>query len=101
MFWDLNSGTLEGRKGIFGNAGEQSNMTSVQWLSDGTAVTGAGNGQLYLWKDRQLQKTVQVNSGQILRRPRHSENASDRAFSQLAGKGLTSGPRHLTIQRFD
>lgn len=62
MFWDLNSGTLEGRKGIFGTAGEQSNMTSVQWLSDGTAVTGAGNGQLYLWKDRQLQKTVQVHA---------------------------------------
>ena len=60
-FWDMSSGALTNNKGLFGQAGEQSNMTSVQWLSDGSAVTGGGNGQLYNWRGRELQKTVQVH----------------------------------------
>jgi WD40 repeat protein len=60
-FWELDNGVLKENRGIFGQAGEQSNMTSVQWLSDGTAVTGAGNGQLYHWSGKELQKTVQVH----------------------------------------
>ena len=60
-FWDFKNGVLEGQKGLFGKAGEQSNMTSAAWLSDGTAVTGAANGQLYHWRGRELQRTVQVH----------------------------------------
>ncbi|OMJ95047.1 hypothetical protein SteCoe_1580 [Stentor coeruleus] len=60
-FWDFTGGVLQSQKGLFGQAGEQSNMTAVQWLNDGTCVTGAGNGQLYLWRDRNLQKTVQAH----------------------------------------
>ena len=63
----MSSGSLSSNKGIFGQAGEQSNMTSVQWFSDGTAVTGGGNGQLYHWQGRELQKAVQVHgSGQAV-----------------------------------
>ena len=60
-FWELNSGVLTGNRGIFGQAGEQSNMTSAQWFSDGTALTGGANGQLYRWRGKELQKTVQVH----------------------------------------
>lgn len=60
-FWDFKNGVLESQKGLFGQAGEQSNMTAAAWLNDGTAVTGAANGQLYHWRGRELQRTVQVH----------------------------------------
>jgi microtubule-associated protein-like 6 len=60
-FWELKNGLLESQKGLFGQAGEQSNMTSAGWLADGTAVTGAANGQLYHWRGRELQKTYAVH----------------------------------------
>lgn len=60
-FWELKGTALEGNKGLFLKAGEQSNMTSIQWLNDGCAITGGGNGQLYRWKARELQNTVQVH----------------------------------------
>lgn len=61
-FWTLQNGQLSQEKGLFGAQGAQTNMTSVQWFSDNTAVTGGANGMLYHWQGRDLKKAVQVHA---------------------------------------
>jgi microtubule-associated protein-like 6 len=60
-FWEFNAGALSKKRGIYGDASKMCNMTAVQYLSNDTAVTGATNGDVYLWQGNQLQKTFNVH----------------------------------------
>jgi WD40 repeat protein len=86
-------------------------MTAVQWLNDGTCVTGAGNGQLYLWRDRNLQKTVQAHGAGnpihtlVIVNDRVLSGGKDNKIVEFDGHmnkikeyPLTSCPRALDIQ---
>ena len=49
-FWsDTESKSYVKKRGIFGKAGKQSDMTCSQYLPNGQAITGGANGFLYLW----------------------------------------------------
>mmetsp|Transcript_5014 Transcript_5014/g.7563 ORF Transcript_5014/g.7563 Transcript_5014/m.7563 type:complete len:745 (+) Transcript_5014:32-2266(+) len=59
-FWAIENGSLTKDKGIYMGKGPMCSMTSAQWLSDGTCITGGTNGMLYQWKGRELQRAEQV-----------------------------------------
>ena len=61
-FWSLQGG-LSKEKGIYGGKGPMVNMTSAAFHPDGSALTGGTNGLLYLWKGRNLERTIPVIPG--------------------------------------
>ena len=89
-FWEHQNNAFKKAKGIFGSAGAICNMTCVQWLSDGSCVTGATNGQLYHWSGRQLRSTYQV----------HSKGASIHSLC-ISGNTVVSGGKDNTVRVLD
>jgi len=51
----------ESKKGVFGET-KMVDMNCLAFLDDGTLVTGATNGELYVWVNRECKKTVKVGN---------------------------------------
>jgi WD40 repeat protein len=63
-FWSA-ANSWEKKKGIFGGKGEMVNMTTVQFVDGLTAVTGGTNGELYLWEDNKLTRTIKAHTSAV------------------------------------
>jgi WD40 repeat protein len=60
-FWKGEGYRYEKSRGLFGNTANMCNMTCVQWMPDGTCVTGATNGSLYHWAGNSLKKAYPIH----------------------------------------
>lgn len=60
-FWRGEGMSYQKHRGLFGNTGAMCNMTCVQWMPDGTCVTGATNGSLYHWAGNSLKKAYAIH----------------------------------------
>jgi WD40 repeat protein len=58
-FWDPVSKTSE--KGIFGDKGEMTSFACCAWDNSGVCYAGGSNAMVYIWKGRNLDKTVKVH----------------------------------------
>ncbi|XP_068177719.1 echinoderm microtubule-associated protein-like 6 isoform X2 [Antennarius striatus] len=65
-FWQHSGGGLTFRRGIFGNLGKQETMMSACYgRSEDLAFSGAANGDIYIWKDTALIKTLKAHDGPV------------------------------------
>ena len=62
-FW-FGAKNWDKKKGIFGK-NEMCNMTTAQFLPDGKAITGATNGNLYIWDGNQCFKSFKAHDRAI------------------------------------
>uniref|UniRef100_A0A3B3IJQ9 EMAP like 6 n=1 Tax=Oryzias latipes TaxID=8090 RepID=A0A3B3IJQ9_ORYLA len=64
-FWQ-HSGGLTFRRGIFGNLGRQETMMSACYgRSEDLLFSGATNGDVYIWRDTTLIKTIKAHDGPV------------------------------------
>ncbi|TKS67941.1 Echinoderm microtubule-associated protein-like 6 [Collichthys lucidus] len=65
-FWQHSGGGLTFRRGIFGNLGKQETMMSACYgRSEDLVFSGATNGDVYIWRDTTLIKTVKAHDGPV------------------------------------
>ena len=57
-FWKLEGHAVSCLKGLYCGKEPVCNMTSSDWLSNGTCLTGATNGKVYVWAENRLEKAV-------------------------------------------
>ncbi|KAG8014924.1 Echinoderm microtubule-associated protein-like 6 [Nibea albiflora] len=63
---DFTGGGLTFRRGIFGNLGKQETMMSACYgCSEDLVFSGATNGDVYIWRDTTLIKTVKAHDGPV------------------------------------
>lgn len=59
-------GGLTFKRGIFGNLGKQETMMSVCYgRSEDLVFSGATNGDVYIWRDTMLIKTIKAHDGPV------------------------------------
>lgn len=59
-------GGLTFKRGIFGNLGKQETMMSASYgRSEDMVFSGATNGDVYIWKDTTLVKTIKAHDGPV------------------------------------
>uniref|UniRef100_A0A3Q1EQL2 EMAP like 6 n=1 Tax=Acanthochromis polyacanthus TaxID=80966 RepID=A0A3Q1EQL2_9TELE len=64
-FWQ-HSGGLTFKRGIFGNLGKQETMMSACYgRSEDLVFSGATNGDVYIWRDTTLIKTIKAHDGPV------------------------------------
>uniref|UniRef100_A0A3Q2VUR1 EMAP like 6 n=1 Tax=Haplochromis burtoni TaxID=8153 RepID=A0A3Q2VUR1_HAPBU len=64
-FWQ-HSGGLTFKRGIFGNLGKQETMMSACYgRSEDLVFSGATNGDVYIWRDTMLIKTIKAHDGPV------------------------------------
>jgi len=80
-FWTQQGNVFGKNKGIFGQAGPQTNFTSVAWMEDNRCLTGGTNGLLYVWSTNNLQKTYQI----------HPSNSTIHSLACIEGTILSGG----------
>ncbi|KAA8578091.1 hypothetical protein FQN60_011515, partial [Etheostoma spectabile] len=65
-FWQHSGGGLTFKRGIFGNLGRQETMMSACYgRSEDLVFSGATNGDVYIWRDTTLIKTVKAHDGPV------------------------------------
>ncbi|XP_046714063.1 echinoderm microtubule-associated protein-like 6 isoform X3 [Silurus meridionalis] len=65
-FWQHTGGGLTFRRGIFGNLGKQETMMSACYgRSEDLVFSGATTGDVYIWKDTTLIKTLKAHDGPV------------------------------------
>ncbi|TTD32934.1 Echinoderm microtubule-associated protein-like 6 [Bagarius yarrelli] len=65
-FWQHTGGGLIFRRGIFGNLGKQETMMSACYgRSEDLVFSGATTGDVYIWKDTTLIKTLKAHDGPV------------------------------------
>ncbi|XP_055039416.1 echinoderm microtubule-associated protein-like 6 isoform X2 [Misgurnus anguillicaudatus] len=65
-FWLHTGGGLTFKRGIFGNLGKQETMMSACYgRSEDLVFSGATNGDVYIWKDTTLVKTIKAHDGPV------------------------------------
>ncbi|MEQ2200885.1 hypothetical protein XENOCAPTIV_004365, partial [Xenoophorus captivus] len=65
-FWQHSGGGLTFKRGIFGNLGKQETMMSACYgRSEDMVFSGATNGDVYIWKDTTLMKTIKAHDGPV------------------------------------
>ncbi|XP_075907401.1 echinoderm microtubule-associated protein-like 6 isoform X4 [Nelusetta ayraudi] len=65
-FWQHSGGGLTFKRGIFGNLGKQETMMSACYgRSEDLVFSGATNGDVYIWRDTTLVKTVKAHDGPV------------------------------------
>ncbi|TRY96368.1 hypothetical protein DNTS_033743 [Danionella cerebrum] len=65
-FWLHTGGGLTFRRGIFGNLGRQETMMSVCYgRSEDLVFSGATTGDVYIWKDTTLLKSIKAHDGPV------------------------------------
>jgi hypothetical protein len=69
------------KRGIFGSAGKMCDMTTVQFLANGKAVTGGTNGAIYLWDRNNCERSIDIHAG----------NAANHTLRIVDGKILAGG----------
>ncbi|KAI9228435.1 MAG: quinon protein alcohol dehydrogenase-like superfamily [Piptocephalis tieghemiana] len=65
-FWtlDMDEGSLEPKKGVFGTVGKQQTLLSVAYLPDASSlITGGMNGDIYQWDLKSHQVKAAIPSG--------------------------------------
>lgn len=60
-FWDMDGAKFKKRNGVYGTAGNATSHCCVTSDKDGTFYTGGANSHIYVWKERQLEKTYDVH----------------------------------------
>ncbi|XP_077993248.1 echinoderm microtubule-associated protein-like 6 [Glandiceps talaboti] len=65
-FWTLCGNALTAKKGVFGKVGEMQTILCVSFAPDDITYSGTLNGDVYVWKGHNLQKTIQgAHAGSI------------------------------------
>uniref|UniRef100_UPI003AAE605C echinoderm microtubule-associated protein-like 6 n=1 Tax=Centroberyx gerrardi TaxID=166262 RepID=UPI003AAE605C len=65
-FWQHSGGGLTFKRGIFGNLGRQETMMSACYgRSEDLVFSGATNGDVYIWRDTTLIKTIKAHDGPV------------------------------------
>ncbi|XP_048374588.1 echinoderm microtubule-associated protein-like 6 isoform X9 [Sphaerodactylus townsendi] len=65
-FWQQAGGGFTSRRGIFGNIGKQETMMSVSYgRIEDLVFSGSATGDIYIWKDILLLKTVKAHDGPV------------------------------------
>uniref|UniRef100_A0AAR2KFA6 HELP domain-containing protein n=1 Tax=Pygocentrus nattereri TaxID=42514 RepID=A0AAR2KFA6_PYGNA len=65
-FWQHTGGGLTFKRGIFGNLGKQETMMSACYgRSEDLVFSGATTGDVYIWKDTSLIKTIKAHDGPV------------------------------------
>ncbi|KAK5925768.1 hypothetical protein CgunFtcFv8_021400 [Champsocephalus gunnari] len=65
-FWQHSGGGLTFKRGIFGNLGKQETMMSACYgRSEDLVFSGATNGDVYIWRDTTLIKTIKAHDGPV------------------------------------
>ncbi|XP_026868113.2 echinoderm microtubule-associated protein-like 6 isoform X4 [Electrophorus electricus] len=65
-FWQHTGGGLTFKRGIFGNLGKQETMMSACYgRSEDLVFSGAMTGDVYIWKDTSLMKTIKAHDGPV------------------------------------
>ncbi|CAF95573.1 unnamed protein product [Tetraodon nigroviridis] len=65
-FWQHSGGGLTFKRGIFGNLGKQETMMSACFgRSEDLVFSGATNGDIYIWRDTTLIKTIKAHDGPV------------------------------------
>uniref|UniRef100_A0A3P8UFH2 EMAP like 6 n=1 Tax=Cynoglossus semilaevis TaxID=244447 RepID=A0A3P8UFH2_CYNSE len=65
-FWQHSGGGLTFKRGIFGNLGKQETMMSACYgRSEDMVFSGATNGDVYIWRDTTLIKTIKAHDGPV------------------------------------
>uniref|UniRef100_A0A4W4FP77 HELP domain-containing protein n=1 Tax=Electrophorus electricus TaxID=8005 RepID=A0A4W4FP77_ELEEL len=65
-FWQLAGGGLTFKRGVFGNLGKSETMMSVCYgHTDDLVFSGAATGDIYIWKEPILLKTVKTHDGPV------------------------------------
>nr|XP_021335612.1 echinoderm microtubule-associated protein-like 6 [Danio rerio] len=65
-FWLHTGGGLTFRRGIFGNLGKQETMMSACYgRSEDLVFSGATTGDVYIWKDTTLMKSIKAHDGPV------------------------------------
>ena len=60
-FW-IGGSLWSKKRGIFGSNGKMCDMVTVDFLSNGKAVTGGTNGFIYLWNENKCEVYVQIHA---------------------------------------
>jgi len=63
-FWTISGNSLNCKKGIFGSQ-KMTDMYCCEWLSNGNCITGALNGNVYVWSGNNCTKTIRAHTGLI------------------------------------
>uniref|UniRef100_A0A8B9KIZ0 EMAP like 6 n=1 Tax=Astyanax mexicanus TaxID=7994 RepID=A0A8B9KIZ0_ASTMX len=65
-FWQLAGGGLTFKRGVFGNLGRPETMMSVCFgHAHDLVFSGAANGDIYIWKEPTLLKTIKAHDGPV------------------------------------
>uniref|UniRef100_A0A803SL06 EMAP like 6 n=1 Tax=Anolis carolinensis TaxID=28377 RepID=A0A803SL06_ANOCA len=65
-FWQQAGGGFTSKRGMFGNIGKQETMMSVSYgRIEDLAFSGSATGDIYIWKDILLLKTVKAHDGPV------------------------------------
>ncbi|XP_029706344.1 echinoderm microtubule-associated protein-like 6 isoform X7 [Takifugu rubripes] len=65
-FWQHSGGGLTFKRGIFGNLGKLETMMSTCFgRSEDLVFSGATNGDIYIWRDTTLIKTIKAHDGPV------------------------------------
>ena len=65
-FWTQAGGGLTSKRGTYGDVGKaETQLCATYPKEDGMLVTGASNGQLYVWKNEVLQTCVSAHEGPV------------------------------------
>ncbi|KAI4881350.1 hypothetical protein NFI96_009304, partial [Prochilodus magdalenae] len=65
-FWQLAGGGLTFKRGVFGNLGKPETMMSVCYgHTDDLVFSGAATGDIYIWKEPTLLKTIKAHDGPV------------------------------------
>nr|XP_034966373.1 echinoderm microtubule-associated protein-like 6 [Zootoca vivipara] len=65
-FWQQAGGGFTSKRGIFGNIGKQETMMSVSYgRIEDLVFSGSATGDIYIWKDILLLKTVKAHDGPV------------------------------------
>ncbi|XP_006816118.2 echinoderm microtubule-associated protein-like 6 [Saccoglossus kowalevskii] len=76
-FWTLCGNSLTAKKGVFGKVGELQTILCLAFAQDDITYSGTLNGDIYVWKANNLQRSIQgAHSGSI-----YTINASDDGYS--------------------
>ncbi|KAM4607535.1 echinoderm microtubule-associated protein-like 6 isoform 3-T3 [Polymixia lowei] len=88
-FWQHTGGGLTFRRGVFGNLGRLETMMSVCYgRSEALVFSGAATGDVYIWKEPLLLKTIKAHDGPV--------------FSMFSlDKGFVTGGKDGVVELWD
>lgn len=65
-FWTQAGGGLTSKRGTYGNVGKAETQLCATCPSEaGIVITGASNGQLYIWNNETLKGCVEAHQGPV------------------------------------